>query len=261
MHGHPRARRRPRLDRGAHGRAGLHPDAPVRGPGGARRPRARRLPGGGLRRRLRPARQVGGRAGRPGPHGRDRGPRLRHRPAGPPRAGGGGPARGHAARARERPRAAPAARRARGPAGRDPGGDRRAAGGGGAADRGPGRLRLDRTVAGAVLGLAGGAPAAGRAVLPAQGADRQRPSLLRGRPGPGAQSQADRADQGGGPGARDRRPPRREPDPGLHPVHGRGDRAAPGPHPSGAGGAEPGLAGVRSPPRRTRTRRRWRSPR
>ena len=68
--------------------AGFHAHDPVRGPGGARKSRPRRLPGNGLPRLLRRHGQMGRRNRRTRPHGGDGRPRLFHRHGGTPGAGG-----------------------------------------------------------------------------------------------------------------------------------------------------------------------------
>ena len=105
---HPRAGREQRRDRHPHRVPGLDADGRLHRPGGERAARPRGLPGGRLPADVRPGharlRQVGRRDPRRRPAARVRRPRLPHRDAGPAGAGGAGPARGHAARARRRRR-------------------------------------------------------------------------------------------------------------------------------------------------------------
>ena len=213
---HPRPRRHQRRHRHPHGAAGQRADDRLRRPGGDRHDRPRGVPGGRLSRRLRPARQMGDRDRRPGPHPGDRRPRLRRRRHRPARPGGGRAARGRARGAHRRsPRAA----------GPDPAGGRGTRGR--RRDRPPPRRRpraarprrrrrLGRARPRRPARLRRGEPAAGARGLPLPGPARQRePELCRRRRprqvagGPGAHRRSR-------PHPRHRRALRRDPDRRLH---------------------------------------------
>ncbi len=178
-------------------------------------------------------------------HWRDAAACLRPRPRRPSRACGAGPARRHAHLAG----AGRSAAQERGSAARagswDPCRDRRAAAGGGAACGDPGRLGLDGRGAGGDRRMVRAQPYSGGAVVPAQGPAGQRKPQLHRRPWPAARSQARAAPAGRRPRPGPWRPPRRQSDPGLHPVSARRDGPAPGSHPSRSKGAGAGLAGRR----------------